>query len=53
MLPIGDIEGGGHDNATDEPAPQKLLAGQSDLVLLDVHRLPAGHVVEVVLPGAQ
>ena len=52
-LPTADTEGEGHAAATDEPAPQKLLAGQSVLALLDVHRLPAGHVVEAVLPGAQ
>ncbi len=52
-LPASDTEGEGQATATDEPAAQKLLEGQSILVLLDVHRLPAGQVTEEVLPGAQ
>jgi hypothetical protein len=53
MLPEGETEGGGHTTAADEPATQKLLAGHTTLVLLDVHRLPAGQVVTAELPASQ
>ncbi len=53
LLPRGETEGGGHTVATDEPAPQKLLAGHATLELLDVHRLPAGQVVDTELPASQ
>ena len=53
LLPRGETDGGGHTKATDEPAPQKLLTGHSTLELLDVHRLPAGQVVDTELPAAQ
>jgi hypothetical protein len=53
MLPTGDTEGGGHATATDEPTPQKLLAGHAVLELLDVHRLPAGQDVVTELPASQ
>ncbi len=36
-----------------EPVVQKLPAGQAVLVLLEVHRLPAGHWVATELPASQ
>jgi hypothetical protein len=53
MLPANDTEGVGHKAATDDPAAQKLPGGQIVLELLDVHKLPAGHTVTVVLPASQ
>ena len=53
MLPGGETDGEGHTTAADEPASQKLLAGHTTLVLLDVHRLPAGQGETTALPASQ
>jgi hypothetical protein len=53
MLPAADTEGEGQATAADDPAAQKLLAGQAILELLEVHRLPAGHTTDAVLPASQ
>ncbi len=53
MLPVGDIDGGGHVTAAEDPATQKLFSGHSAFVLLEVHKLPAGQVLTTELPASQ
>ena len=52
-LPARDTDGGGHTTAAVDPVAQKLPGGQMVLVLLDVHRLPAGQGVLTELPASQ
>ena len=53
VLPASDTEGEGHATAAVDPEAQKLPAGQTALVPLDVHRFPAGHTTEAELPASQ
>jgi hypothetical protein len=52
-LPAKDTDGGGQRTAAVDPAAQKLPGGQVVLVLLDVHRFPAGQTVLTELPASQ